>query len=103
MDERALRLEQIRIDFQASQQVVELQSRRHMAVFAVAATTTATALATAAFGHAAPAPAFIIAATGTVVMGGQLRELGRLAIRIDEGRRKARIAIERLMDQEEEP
>lgn len=103
MDERALRLEQVRLEVRTNERLVDLQARRHVAAFAVGLTAGTGALAALVAGQL---PA--LAAGGLIVGAGalvatQLRALGRLRPRLEAGERKANAAIETLMTPEVEP
>lgn len=102
MDERELRLEQIRSDRETNERIVDLQARRHVAVLAVGMTTGAGASAAAALGQVAPVPAVGVVAASAVLVLSQVRAFGVLRRQLERGRQEAREAIERLIESEVE-
>ena len=102
MDERALRLEQIRIDLQVAERTADIQARRHVAVLAVGLTTSATTLGTAVLGLAPSAPAAVVTVGGAALVVSQVRSLVQLVETLEDSRTKAHLAIERLIQMEVE-
>lgn len=100
VDERALRLEQIRSDRETNERIVDLQARRHVAVLAVGMTTGAGASAAEVLGQVPTSPAMAVATPSAMLVLSQVRSFGVLQRPLERGRQEARLAIERLIEAE---